>query len=144
MKVPFGSEVLDAVVRIIVPAIFLFGAYVVLHGHYSPGGGFQGGVIFAVAFILLRLVWGDRLRFGPSKEGAQLLASAGLSLFLLIGFLPLFWGGNFLNYGAVPLGASPITVRVILSLGAEIGIAIAVTGVIILIYDSLIEEFVPR
>jgi len=132
MKKPFGSDVLEGAVRLFVPFVFMFAAYVVLHGHYSPGGGFQGGVIFAVAFILLRLLWGDHRFFGPGERGTILLACLGLFLFAGVGVVSFFFGRNFLDYG-------DIQHRLTLSLLAEIGIALSVTGVLLLIYDSLVE-----
>jgi multisubunit Na+/H+ antiporter MnhB subunit len=41
--------------RLVVPFIQLFALYVVFHGHYSPGGGFQGGAMLAASFLLIRL-----------------------------------------------------------------------------------------
>lgn len=43
----------------VIPIILVFGVYVLLNGHLSPGGGFSGGAILAAAFILYALVWGD-------------------------------------------------------------------------------------
>ena len=51
---PVVSEVSD----LLVPAILLFGLYVQFHGDFGPGGGFQAGVIFAVAIILYALIHG--------------------------------------------------------------------------------------
>ena len=48
------------VVRIIVPFILMFGAYVTVYGHISPGGGFAGGTILAAALILERFVGVER------------------------------------------------------------------------------------
>jgi multicomponent Na+:H+ antiporter subunit B len=45
--------IIQTVCRILIPFIQLFGLYVIVHGHHSPGGGFQGGVILAASFILL-------------------------------------------------------------------------------------------
>jgi len=39
--------------------LFLFGTYIVLHGHLTPGGGFAGGVLIAAAFILMSLAFGS-------------------------------------------------------------------------------------
>ena len=64
MKTPFGSPVLDAACRLLVPFILLFALYVVAHGHYSPGGGFQGGTIIAAAIIMIRLVRGRATGWG--------------------------------------------------------------------------------
>jgi len=38
--------------------IFLFGIYIVLFGHLTPGGGFAGGVILACSYVLLLLAYG--------------------------------------------------------------------------------------
>ena len=49
------SVIVKTVCRILVPFIQMFGLYVIMHGHSSPGGGFQGGVILGSSFILLSL-----------------------------------------------------------------------------------------
>ena len=58
MSLAFGSPALDAASRLMTPFMLMFGAYVVVQGHDSPGGGFQGGVIIAACLILIRLVRG--------------------------------------------------------------------------------------
>jgi multicomponent Na+:H+ antiporter subunit B len=56
MDGPFESRILQFMVRLfLVPAMLLFGLYVVVHGETSPGGGFQGGAIMGAAIILARL-----------------------------------------------------------------------------------------
>ena len=50
--------ILKIVTKSLVGVILLFGLYVQFHGDYSPGGGFQAGVIFAAAFILYGIVMG--------------------------------------------------------------------------------------
>ena len=45
--------ILKVVGRLFIPFILLFAFYVQFHGDYGPGGGFQAGVIFAAAFVLL-------------------------------------------------------------------------------------------
>ena len=52
--------IIQNVVRIIVPFILMFGAYVTVYGHISPGGGFAGGTILAAALILERFVGVER------------------------------------------------------------------------------------
>ena len=59
------NVILRIVSKFLIPLIFLFGLYVQAHGDYSPGGGFQAGVIFAAGFILYGLVFGlDELKRG--------------------------------------------------------------------------------
>ena len=50
--------VLRVIAKMIIPVIMLFAQYVQFHGDYSPGGGFQAGVIFAAGVVLYALVYG--------------------------------------------------------------------------------------
>ena len=52
------DPVLKVTAKFLIPLIMLFALYVQFHGEYSPGGGFQAGVIFASAIILYGLVFG--------------------------------------------------------------------------------------
>ncbi|MTI68240.1 MAG: sodium:proton antiporter [Firmicutes bacterium] len=45
------SHILASVCRVLFPFILIFGFYIIIHGHLSPGGGFQGGAILATAFL---------------------------------------------------------------------------------------------
>ena len=53
------SEIIRVAGRILFPLIILLGVYVFVHGHLTPGGGFQGGVIIATGFLLLLLAYRD-------------------------------------------------------------------------------------
>jgi multicomponent Na+:H+ antiporter subunit B len=53
MKAPTESPIIHLASRGIAPVILIIGLYVFFHGHYSPGGGFQGGVLMAAAILLL-------------------------------------------------------------------------------------------
>ncbi len=136
MNPSFGSSALDAASRLMTPFMLMFGAYVVVHGHDSPGGGFQGGVIFAACLILVRLVRGRAVGWGISPDRAIALACAGVGLFTGVGLLSVVSGGNFLDYAALPLPLDP-PVRAVGSLAIEIGVALTVTGVLTLIFEAL-------
>lgn len=138
MNLPFGSSVLDAATRLLAPLIMLFAAYVVAHGHYSPGGGFQGGVILAAALILVRLVRGGGTEWGLTRERALFLASAGVLFYASIGFLSLFGAGQYLDYDALPLDLPPVRLHAVGSFGIELGVAMGVVGVMVLIFDTLV------
>jgi len=76
--------------------IFLFGIYIVLFGHLTPGGGFAGGVILASSYVLLMLAYGREF----AEENLPLsLASKldclGAFLFALIAALGFVFGGIF-------------------------------------------------
>lgn len=135
MTYAYGSDVVDVTGRILVPFLVLFAAYVVVHGHTSPGGGFQGGAILAAALILLRLIRG-RMRLLEASR-AVLLASLGVLVYAGIGLACLFFSGNYLDYGALPLPMVEPHVRELATLGVEIGVFLGVTAVLLLIFESL-------
>ncbi len=139
MRTSFGSPVLDVACRLPVPFIVLFAVYVIVHGHYSPGGGFQGGAILAATLILIRMVRNDAVPWGFDRTGALVLACSGAGLFAGIGFLSLLFAGNYLDYSVLPLPLKTAQVRAMGSLGIEIGVALGVTGVLVLIFDVLTE-----
>ncbi|WP_300667521.1 Na(+)/H(+) antiporter subunit B [Desulfoluna sp.] len=126
--------------RIVIPFIQIFALYVVAHGHYSPGGGFQGGVLLAASFILYAISHDLRraIRRFPEKVAA-LFGSMGVLIYAGTGVLCLLFGANFLNYEALAplLGVSPVMARSHGILIVEIGVAFAVMAVIIWIYYNL-------
>ena len=139
MKIGVGSPVLDAAARLLAPFMWLFATYVLIHGHDSPGGGFQGGVILAASIILLRLVQSSERVSAFSSNHALTLACAGPLLYSGIGVASLLFGGNFLDYGALPLPLEAAEIRVIGTLGIETGVMLGVTGVLVLIFDMLVS-----
>jgi multicomponent Na+:H+ antiporter subunit B len=135
MTYALGSDVVDVTGRTLVPFLVLFAAYVVVHGHSSPGGGFQGGAILAAALILLRLIRG-RARLLDARR-AVLLASVGVLLYAGIGLACLLFSGNYLDYGVLPLPMDEAHVREFSTLGVEVGVFLGVTAVLLLIFESL-------
>ena len=133
----FGSDVVDVGSRLLVPFLVLFAVYVVVHGHTSPGGGFQGGAILAAALMLFRLVRGRTDRFLLQTRHALLLGSVGVMVFAGIGLACLPFSGNFLDYGALPLPFEGAHVREVATLGVEVGVFFGVTAVLLLIFEAL-------
>ncbi|MEE8518811.1 MAG: MnhB domain-containing protein, partial [Dehalococcoidia bacterium] len=99
------SIILHFVVRaFMVPFIFVFGIYVLVHGEASPGGGFQAGAIVAAAVILGRLTLGHEQHLARFPTQYLIwLASIGMGIYVLAGVVPLFFGANYLDYGELPL-----------------------------------------
>ena len=68
--------------------IFLYGIYVIVHGHLTPGGGFAGGVILAGSFILLILAYGsDYLKLLQEESGSTLLENLAILIVIVSGTL---------------------------------------------------------
>lgn len=103
------SLIIQTAVRMLIPFIQLFGLYVIVHGHYSPGGGFQGGVILGSSFIIMALAFDQQASLRQMSERANaVLANTGALIFTGIGALCAICGGLFLDYGAldvlIPIG----------------------------------------
>ncbi len=90
--------IVKTITDFVVGFILIFGAYIVLYGHLTPGGGFAGGVIVACAFILLMLAHGADVAFSKLPERvAHFLDSAGAFAFLAIGWFAMLMGRLFLE-----------------------------------------------
>ena len=91
--------IVKTITRLTVGLILLYGIYILLHGHVSPGGGFAGGVIIALSFIHIMLAYGKETAFSKlSKAKASLLESLGAILFIAIGILGFTGGYFFFNF----------------------------------------------
>jgi len=90
--------IVKTITRLTVGLILLFGIYIILHGHLSPGGGFAGGVIVALSFVHLMLAFGKDVAISKvSKNLASNLESIGALMFLSIALLGFLGGSFFLN-----------------------------------------------
>ena len=76
--------------------IFLFGIYIILFGHLTPGGGFAGGVILAASYVLLMLAFGrDFVQESLPLGLASKLDCVGALIFIVIAILGLVFSGTF-------------------------------------------------
>jgi len=127
--------VLKVIAKLLIPFILLFGFYVQMHGDYGPGGGFQAGVIVAAAFILYAIIFG----VGTARRVAPMvvlvtIACLGVLLYAGVGVANLAYGGRFLEYGVLAYEAAHGNHIGILIV--EIGVGMAVAGVIMIIFFS--------
>jgi multisubunit Na+/H+ antiporter MnhB subunit len=85
--------------RLVSGFIAMFGIYIALTGHVSPGGGFAGGVILAAAAVLVVLAFGrDEAERIISEPRCHLWQAAGATGFLLVALCGYFAGGFFVNF----------------------------------------------
>jgi multicomponent Na+:H+ antiporter subunit B len=91
---PEGGRILSSGADLLFPLLLLVGIYIVFHGHLTPGGGFQGGVILAAAFFLSVIARPSlRLDHGAISVIEGLAGAA----FILIGVWALVEDGSFLQ-----------------------------------------------
>ena len=135
--------IVDTTCRLMIPIIQLFALYVIAHGHHSPGGGFQGGVIFGASFILIALSRDLQAAHKWVPEQRVLnLAGIGILIYAGFGLASMFLGQNFLDYTILHkiMPASPIEARYHSMLGVEIGVAFTVTAIMYSIYSNLASK----
>ncbi len=93
------SLIVKTITRLTVGLILLYGIYIVLHGHLTPGGGFAGGVIIALSFIHLMLAYGKETALKKLFQTlTSVLESMGAVMFLTIAVLGFLGGYFFLNF----------------------------------------------
>jgi multicomponent Na+:H+ antiporter subunit B len=125
------------------PFIMLFGLYVIFHGHYSPGGGFQGGTMLAASLLLIRLAAGfDIAQLQFRRIWGTPVGSIGVLIYFGTGLAALLSGGEFLNYAFLPFaGFNGAELRSLGILMIEIGVGLAVMAILVAIYDDLLEGY---
>jgi multicomponent Na+:H+ antiporter subunit B len=135
-----ASQSTQVLVAALVGPTILFGIYIVVHGHLTPGGGFQGGVILAsagaLAYLAGRRAGARRVRAIQWLEREEGLGAAGFTLIgfgglvfaaaFLENFLPAGDPGSLLSGGTIPL--------------ANISVGIEVLGAFLLILSELLEQ----
>jgi len=131
-----ASLVLYTGCKVLFPLILIFGSYIFIHGHLTPGGGFQGGAIIASAYLLIHLGCRERR---INEKAYKSVESLGGLIFVAVGLIGLAIGGyflmNFLPKGAPNLLFSAGVIPVIyVAIGFKVGSELA--GII----DNLIEE----
>ena len=140
MRERLENPVVEGVSKFLVPFMQIFALYVITHGHYGPGGGFQGGVILAASMMLLRLSLGEEYehrRFSPTA--ATFVAAAGILIYALAGLVPMAFGGRFLDYAYLPIpGLTSAELRYHGILIVESGVGLVVWGTLVSLFDHLL------
>jgi len=123
----------------LLPLLLLFSVFVLLRGHYLPGGGFVGGLIASIAFVLHSFAYSTRETKQLFKRDPFFLIPVGLSLTFISAILPAFAGQNFMS--ALWFAES---LEVIGSVGSalffDVGVYIVVVGVVLTILFTISEN----
>lgn len=131
MKPQAGMTIIvKTITRIILWMILLYGIYIIMHGHLTPGGGFGGGVIIALAFLSMMLAYGREyttkwlnIKFLQEFEASSIL------LFLVVGIMGFGFGGaflfNFLSHGTLFRLISAGTIPLLnIFIGVKVGVSL--------------------
>lgn len=139
------SVIVTTFARLLIPLAQQFALYVLVHGHESPGGGFQAGVILAATYILLALALGrQELDRRVNERVCLALAAAGVLLYALTGLGGMLFGGAFLDYGALPFPVPIAEARYLGILLIETGVALAVAATLVVLFCRLADRERPE
>jgi len=132
------TVIVRTISRILFPFIFLFGIYIILHGHLTPGGGFPGGVIIAASVAMLILAYGlERVLKNNAFLQAEVLDTIGSLTIAAIGIMGLIFGSYFLQ-NTLPLGELGRLISGGNFLWLYVGVGIKVTAGILLILFAML------
>jgi len=97
-----SSEILKTGTDLLVPIIVMFGVYIFMNGHLTPGGGFQGGAVIASA-VMLQFLANPAYKLNHTVFG--FIESMSGFFYVTIGILGIFLAGGFLDNRILPLGS---------------------------------------
>lgn len=135
--------IVKTITRLIVPFIQVYGIFIILHGHISPGGGFSGGAVLGSSMILFTLSYGltDATKKLPHKV-TGVLESGGIIWYILLGLMGILLGGRFLSNKEVGFfmgqAGEILSAGIIPLITVAIGIKVAST--VITLFHTIIEE----
>jgi multicomponent Na+:H+ antiporter subunit B len=141
------TTIVKKVAQLMSGIIFMYGLYIIIHGHLTPGGAFAGGIILAGSFILLILAFGSEV-FNLRKEetGSSLTESIAILLTVILAVAGFFAGGmvffnNFLSKGIVGELVSAGTIPLYnIFIGVEVAAAIVTIFLALVIFKEEEEE----
>lgn len=126
---PENDTILRKSALIVFPIIMVFGVYVILNGHLSPGGGFSGGAILGAGFVLFLSAFGfNRTERFMNAGTVRLITLIALLVYCLSKCYSFFTGANHLESG-IPLGTpgAILSSGLILVLNICVGMVVACT-----------------
>lgn len=128
------SVVVTKTVRLVVPFIATYGLFVAFHGTGSVGGGFQGGVVLASAFVTIAFGFGIEATWAWLRRSLLLpLAIAGVGGFTVVALGSLAFGGAILELGSFPVAKAVVYgIEVV-----ELAIAATVTATAVVLFFAL-------
>ena len=126
---PKNDAILQTITRVLVPIIFIFGIYVILNGHLSPGGGFSGGAIIGAGLILYLNAFGfQKIERFFTEKTYKWVSFGSLTFYCLAKSYSFYTGAHHLESG-IPLGKAGaiISSGLILPLNICVGMVVACT-----------------
>ena len=133
------SSILQTAVRLLMPLLLLFAVFLLLRGHNQPGGGFVGGLVVAASFVLYSIAFGvDAARRALLVRPSTLLG-VGLLVAFVSGLPAVVAGHAFMTALWTTVAAGTMVIAVGTPLVFDVGVFLAVIGVVLTIVFTLAE-----
>ena len=133
--------------QLIAGIVFLYGIYVIIHGHLTPGGGFAGGVIIAGSFILLILANGSEfINLTREETGTTITENLAILFFLIIALAGMLLGARIFFNNWLPEGkvGELISAGVIPLYNISVGIEVAASILTIFLALVIFKEEITK
>jgi len=138
------SSILQTATRLLMPLLLLFAVFLLVRGHNQPGGGFVGGLVVAASFVLYSIAFGvDAARRALLVRPSTLLG-IGLLVALVSGLPAVVAGHAFMTALWTTIGAGSMAIAVGTPLVFDVGVFLAVVGVVLTIVFTLAEAVLPE
>ncbi len=135
------DRIVRIICRLVLPFIQIYGIYIIVYGHLSPGGGFAGGAIIGSSMVLFALSF--NIGAGSKKipeKASSFMESGGALFFALAGIVSIIIGGNYLANQEAGFGLGSF--GTLLSGGLipllSVAIGIKITSTIVTLFYDLI------
>ena len=133
------SSILQTAARVLMPLLLLFAVFLLLRGHNQPGGGFVGGLVVAASFVLYSIAFGVDAGRRALLVSPSTLLGAGLLVALSSGLFAAVTGRPFMKAMWTEVGSGPGAIAVGTPLLFDVGVFLAVIGVVLTIVFTLAE-----
>lgn len=134
------SSILQTGARALMPLLLLFAVFLLLRGHNQPGGGFVGGLVVALSFVLYSLAFGVDASRRALLVSPSTLLGVGPLVALTSGLPGVLRGQSFLTAQWAELSVGGTVVAVGTPLVFDVGVFLAVIGVVLTIVFTLAED----
>jgi multicomponent Na+:H+ antiporter subunit B len=138
------SPILQTATRLLMPLLLLFAVFLLLRGHNEPGGGFVGGLVVAASFVLYSIAYGVAAARRALLVAPSTLLGGGLLIALLSGMPAVLRGRSFMTALWTTVRVGSVAVDVGTPLVFDIGVFLAVIGVVLTIVFTLADETLER
>ena len=133
------SPILQTAVRLLMPLLLLFAVFLLLRGHNQPGGGFVGGLVVAASFVLYSIAFGVEAARRALLVRPSTLLGVGLLVALVSGLPAVAAGHAFMTALWTTVAAGSMAIAVGTPLLFDVGVFLAVIGVVLTIVFTLAE-----